>query len=101
MVLERTSCTPVLYSLFLFMNLEIQTLPGFGYMHRIVTLNWRHPASADTFLEIDDSLDIVDDGTTASHDSPDSLTCHQYVVLSATFRVPAFYFSIHGSSTSD
>ncbi|KAG1820267.1 uncharacterized protein BJ212DRAFT_1266419 [Suillus subaureus] len=79
---------------------EHHTLPGFGYMHRIITLNWRHPASVDAFLEIDDSLDFVDDGTTASRDSPDSLTCHQYVVLSATFRVPAFYFSIYGSSGS-
>jgi ubiquitin-like-conjugating enzyme ATG10 len=99
MVLERASCTPALYSLFLFTDLEIQTLPGFGYMHRIITLNWRHSASVDAFLEIDDNLDIIDDGTTASHDSSDSLTCHQYVVLSATFRVPAFYFIIHGSST--
>ncbi|KAG1779802.1 hypothetical protein EV702DRAFT_1086534, partial [Suillus placidus] len=79
---------------------EHHTLPGFGYMHRIITLNWRHPASVDTFLEIDGGLDVVDDGTTASHDSPDSLTCHQFVVLSATFRVPTFYFSIHASSGS-
>ncbi|KAG2077502.1 hypothetical protein BDR04DRAFT_1043604 [Suillus decipiens] len=79
---------------------EHDTLPGFGYMHRIITLHWRRRASVEASLEIDDSLDVVDDGTTASHGSPDSLTCHQYVVLSATFRVPAFYFSIHGSSGS-
>ncbi|KAG2348812.1 hypothetical protein BDR05DRAFT_873884 [Suillus weaverae] len=69
-------------------------------MHRITALNWRHPASVHTFLENDGGLDVVDDGTTASYDSPDSLTCHQFVVLSATFRVPTFYFSIHGSSGS-
>jgi ubiquitin-like-conjugating enzyme ATG10 len=78
---------------------NVQTLPGFGYMHRMVTLKWRNPESDDTSLEIDDGLDVADDGTTAPYHSPDPLTCQQYVVLSATFRVPTFYFSIHGSST--
>jgi len=68
-------------------------------MHRMVALNWRNLESDDTSLEIDDGLDVADDGTTAPYHSPDPLTCQQYVVLSATFRVPTFYFSIHGSST--
>ncbi|KAG0709549.1 hypothetical protein DFH29DRAFT_884663 [Suillus ampliporus] len=79
---------------------EHHTLPSFGYMHRSITLNWRQPASVDASLDIEDSLDVVDDSTAASHGSRNSLTCQQYVVLSATFRVPAFYFSVHGSSGS-
>lgn len=67
-------------------------------MHRIVILNWRNPGSDDTSLDSDDSLDVVDDGTTAPYLSSNPLTCQQYVVLSATFRVPTFYFSIHNSS---
>ncbi|KAG1753955.1 uncharacterized protein EDB91DRAFT_1100881 [Suillus paluster] len=69
-------------------------------MWRSITLNWRQPVSIDAPLDIEDSLDVVDDGTTAPRGSRESLICQQYVVLSATFRVPAFYFSIHGSSGS-
>ncbi|KIJ70170.1 hypothetical protein HYDPIDRAFT_79298, partial [Hydnomerulius pinastri MD-312] len=38
------------------------------------------------------------DSATALPLPANNLTCHQYVVLSATFQVPTFYFSVHDLS---
>lgn len=44
----------------------------------------------------DTTPDLADDAVGSQ--TADHLTCHQYVVLSATFQVPTFYFSVNDSS---
>lgn len=81
---------------------KAQSVPGFGHLTR-TTLHTRRlgspplHASFDEILEDDEALN---DEATADTSSPppESLTCRQYIVYSATFQVPAFYFTIHDSS---
>ncbi|TRM67976.1 hypothetical protein BD626DRAFT_480410 [Schizophyllum amplum] len=47
-----------------------------------------------------DELAISDDAAASQSDIEQSLSCHQYVVYSAGFQVPAFYFTIHDSGGS-
>jgi len=48
---------------------------------------------------VDAELESPDDVATANFiNAHESLTSRQYVVYSATFQVPAFYFIIHDSS---
>jgi len=48
----------------------------------------------------DDVGDIDNDNSTLSQSYSTSLSSTQYVVYSATFQVPAFYFTIHNSHGS-
>lgn len=45
----------------------------------------------------DDIAEEDNDAATLIHSHSTSLTSTQYVVYSATFQVPAFYFTIHDS----
>ena len=51
----------------------------------------------DTFIVDDFGLD-VDDLATAQP-SPSTLVVIEYIVYAASFNVPAFYFTIHDSSS--
>lgn len=71
-------------------------------MSRRVIYTWRSQPLAIDELSLDDDLEDsspADDAsellTTATHES---LAAQQYVVHSATFQVPTFYFTIHDSS---
>jgi len=61
-------------------------------------------------LEADDEMleedyDIVDESDVATATCEpfhlEGLSCTQHVVYSPTFQVPAFYFNVHDSRTSD
>ncbi|KAJ7095305.1 hypothetical protein B0H15DRAFT_105008 [Mycena belliarum] len=70
---------------------EHPTAPGFGYMVRSAL----HARRAATEAPEDDNLD---DATAAG--PVETLNCMQYIVYSATFQVPAFYFTLHDASGS-
>ena len=65
-------------------------------MSRVVTV----PSNIHQEHLDDDSENLTepdDDGTlTGSHTA--ALTCKQYIVYSATFQVPAFYFTLNDTS---
>lgn len=70
-------------------------------MSRRVVYTWRSQPLATDELSLDDGLDDsspVDDASELAMSTHESLTAQQYVVYSATFQVPAFYFTVHDSS---
>ncbi|KAJ7276284.1 hypothetical protein B0H12DRAFT_1084534 [Mycena haematopus] len=65
---------------------------GYGYMARSCQHTRRTGAVADA---------MDGDGDEATATTPtETLTCKQYVVYSATFQVPAFYFTLHDAGGS-
>lgn len=78
---------------------QFQSIPGLGYMSR-TTIHSRRQPFCDTDLDDPEEARTEEDATvcyvSAQHES---LTSRQYVVYSASFQVPAFYFTIHDSST--
>lgn len=80
-------------------------MSGFGYMSRTVTLSaGRHETAgavdgeANMHLNSANAVVEIDDGATMSHAPLTPIVSNQYVVYSATYQVPAFYFTIHDSS---
>ncbi|KAI0352700.1 hypothetical protein OH77DRAFT_1484878, partial [Trametes cingulata] len=71
---------------------------GLGYLRRTVILPRSRPAEEDDASELSEPLTMNDEA--ASAHSGEVLTCRQYVVYSATFEVPTFYFTLHDSSGS-
>ena len=71
-------------------------------MSRSVIHTWRsQPLAVDDPLldgDLDDACHEVDVSTIPMPVIRESLVTQQYVVYSATFQVPAFYFTIHNSS---
>lgn len=73
-------------------------------MSRTVTLHQRSSCEqSDSLPEFaiqnTDHLESVYDDATLPQLNPDlRFVCHQYVVYSLSFQVPAFYFTIHDSS---
>jgi ubiquitin-like-conjugating enzyme ATG10 len=80
---------------------QLQQLSGFGYMSRTVTLLTGQDDGDNSRLHLDSTNEVVeiDDDATVSHLPSTRLVSNQYIVYSATFQVPAFYFTIHDSST--
>ncbi|KAI6105656.1 hypothetical protein EDD16DRAFT_941768 [Pisolithus croceorrhizus] len=81
---------------------EHACLLGFGYMERVTSLPLHRRVTginADTIQDNleENSLEPIDCAAAAATFAGE-LLCHQYVVLSPTFRVPTFYFSVHDSS---
>ncbi|KAF9226478.1 hypothetical protein BS17DRAFT_485726, partial [Gyrodon lividus] len=78
---------------------EHNYLTGFGYMERTTRLKRQSTCrTSDTIFDAEDStVDSIDDAA-ATLPPADYLTCQQYVVFSATFQVPTFYFSVHDLS---
>jgi ubiquitin-like-conjugating enzyme ATG10 len=72
--------------------------PGFGYMFRTVTFSSVQDIAPNLALEsFDEVVEGDDDHATLPQSQSASLNSTQYVVYSATFQVPAFYFTIHDS----
>ncbi|KAI0676834.1 hypothetical protein C8Q78DRAFT_999764 [Trametes maxima] len=73
---------------------------GLGYLARTVYLPRTNEPEAEA--ETDDATELADSGVSDDESlaaSPEELlACKQYIVYSPTFEVPAFYFTIHGSS---
>lgn len=73
-------------------------------MSRITTLNTRSPLSPqpDSATEVSDWVDDMHDPATLVLSSDVStISVHESVVFSTTFKVPAFYFSAFGEGNSD
>jgi Autophagocytosis associated protein, active-site domain len=70
-------------------------------MSRSVIHIWRSQPLAMDELPLDGDLNdacLEDDASVLSmSDAHESLIAQQYVVYSATFQVPAFYFTLHNS----
>ncbi|KAJ3559834.1 hypothetical protein NM688_g97 [Phlebia brevispora] len=78
---------------------EHNSYPGLGYLSRSVTLPAQCPVEeSDDVHEIQDvAVESMDEAALSVSVSATPVTCQQYVVYSATFQVPAFYFSVHRS----
>ncbi|KAF8351531.1 hypothetical protein F5887DRAFT_937984 [Amanita rubescens] len=72
---------------------EHPTYPNFGYMSR-TTVQTKRTAEQDEETVVDD----LDEATAPTDTEP--VICQQYVVYSATFQVPTFYFTMHSSQGS-
>ncbi|GLB33727.1 putative autophagocytosis associated protein, active-site domain [Lyophyllum shimeji] len=76
---------------------EHPSVPNLGFLSRTVLHFRRSRSSSTDVLPTDvgteESLNEEDDAGTAS--APETLVSRQYVVYSATFQVPAFYFTVH------
>ncbi|KAG9317548.1 hypothetical protein JVU11DRAFT_1754 [Chiua virens] len=70
----------------------VEHTPGFGYIYRTTPLQKRSITS--------DPHDPADGDPAMALPEPDHLICHQSVVLSPTFQVPTFYFSVYDSTGS-
>ncbi|KAI0921887.1 hypothetical protein AcW1_004257 [Taiwanofungus camphoratus] len=79
---------------------EYASMSCIGYMSRSVL--FPHKFAEDYWREhgqgLDAELDVIDDSTSAASNIPDVLTWNQYVAYSASYQVPAFYFTIHQSN---
>jgi len=73
----------------------------FGYMSRTVTLSTAQDIDK-SHPDLDSEHDVVeiDDNATMSNSPLTSVISNQYIVYSATFQVPTFYFTIHNSNGS-
>src|SRR5258705_368952 len=74
--------------------------PGYGFLTRTRYLQWKSPFDPYSYVNSTD-LDEVEeeeDIATAQASELPSLTVHEYIVFSASFSVPAFYFTMQDSS---
>ena len=76
--------------------------PGYGFLTRTRYHRWKIPF--DSFSHFDSiNLEEVeveeDDMATVQLSESPSLTVHECIVYSASFNVPAFYFTMQNSST--
>ncbi|KAI1792942.1 hypothetical protein LXA43DRAFT_918166 [Ganoderma leucocontextum] len=75
-------------------------IANLGYLSRTVHL----PPNAAHFADPDDGDSLVElvaeDDDATLDTSGELLTCKQCIVLSATFEVPTFYFTLHDASGS-
>ncbi|RDB22487.1 Ubiquitin-like-conjugating enzyme ATG10 [Hypsizygus marmoreus] len=78
---------------------EHPSVPGLGFMSRTAIHYWRTRSISTDPLPIADDLEEAfseeDEASTTS--ASETLRSQQYVVYSATFQVPAFYFTVHDS----
>ncbi|KAF9469125.1 hypothetical protein BDZ94DRAFT_1317663 [Collybia nuda] len=80
---------------------EHRKISGFGFMSRTVIYTRRSKtASTDDLCvdEFEEAFPDDDDANLSTPSIPEISILQQYVVLSATFCVPTFYFSLHDST---
>ncbi|RPD74451.1 hypothetical protein L226DRAFT_535329 [Lentinus tigrinus ALCF2SS1-7] len=75
-------------------------VPNLGYLSRTVHFPRTSNQRIDAVEDVDTSQPSVENDDAVCHVPGESLTCNQYVVYSATFGVPAFYFTLHDNSGS-
>ncbi|RDX53108.1 hypothetical protein OH76DRAFT_1494773 [Lentinus brumalis] len=71
-----------------------------GYLSRTRHLSGTPHPRTDVGEADDFNHPSVEEDDAVWHSTEESLTCNQYVVYSATFGVPAFYFTLHDRSGS-
>ena len=102
--MDRDGCTSRLSGNVITILYAFQPSPPSGFMARQTTHFWRSTASAVDYMpvtdDIEEQLSEDDDIATMAGnlDTQENLIAQQYVVYSATFQVPAFYFTVHDSS---
>ena len=75
--------------------------PGYGFLTRTRYLRWKSPF--DPYSHVDSinleevEVEEEDIATVQTSELP-SLTAQEYIVYSASFNVPAFYFTMQNSS---
>ncbi|KAI0347074.1 hypothetical protein BDW22DRAFT_493311 [Trametopsis cervina] len=80
--------------------IEHTSVAGLGYLSRKVSILSR----IQGFLGEDqegleaENVDQLEEDSAEASQSTEALTCHQHVVYSPSFQVPALYFSVHQSS---
>ncbi|THV08636.1 hypothetical protein K435DRAFT_959174 [Dendrothele bispora CBS 962.96] len=75
---------------------EHSSVSGFGYMSRDVTRLKRVPSIDDPDFCMSDTAE-PDEATMNTSIEHEIFTCRQYIVFSATFQVPCFYFNVYNS----
>jgi len=70
--------------------------PGYGYLVRTTTHFFRKSSLEQSWCETEELYE-EDDPATGKTASP-ALTVQEYIVYSASFSVPVFYFTIHDTS---
>ena len=74
-----------------------QTVPGLGYLSRIVMLPG-HVRNEDSDLledDVSETIVVVEDPALAPGASSGLFICGQSIAFSPTFQVPVFYFAVH------
>jgi len=78
---------------------EHPSVPSLGFLARTV-LHFRKLQSNCTDLlptDVDTAESLTEEDDAATAVAPETLVSSQYVVYSASFQVPAFYFTVHDS----
>ncbi|PPQ77264.1 hypothetical protein CVT25_010846 [Psilocybe cyanescens] len=73
---------------------------GYGYLTRTSTHVFKIPQYPSTMLELEgeDEVGLETDDPASAHPAPAPLTVQEFIVYSASFSVPAFYFTIHDTN---
>lgn len=76
--------------------------PGYGYLTRSTAHVYKssHAPSFSPETETEDNMgsELVADDIATAHSAPPALNVQEFIVYSAPFRVPAFYFTVHDTS---
>jgi len=77
--------------------------PGYGFLTRTRYLQWKSPLDPHSYVNSTDLEEVEEweeeeDIATAQASELPSLSVHEYIVFSASFSVPAFYFTMQDSS---
>ena len=77
----------------------VQYVAGLGYLVRPIHILLNGPTRAELSNVYDDeSSSVLEEDNATCESMGIILNCHQYIVYSATFGVPAFYFTLHDTS---
>ena len=71
--------------------------PGYGYLTRS-TAHFMTPSNSEEDQLIFDQPEEDDNATADAQPSRQALSVQEYIVYSASFNVPAFYFTMHNTS---
>lgn len=72
--------------------------PGYGFLTRTSHHEWKSPFDPHSYIDLEEVEIEEEDIATAQASELPSLTVHEYIVYSASFNVPAFYFTMQDSS---
>jgi hypothetical protein len=79
----------------------LQSLPGFGYMSRTAVHSRRLDIGALPDIPYDEQVEPEEVDEATVNPSPavgEALNAQHFVVYSATFGAPVFYFTVHDPS---
>jgi hypothetical protein len=71
--------------------------PGYGFLTRTRQHRWKTPFDPYSHVDLEEVGVEEEDLATAQASEISSLTVHENIVYSASFNVPAFYFTMQDS----